>query len=377
MTAPRILEIGMHFHPAGGGVDRYFSGLVHALQVMERDVTAAALGTPGPGFRAAHSLGPEEAGLARRLLAIRRLGPSLALPGTIAATHFALYALPLVSRLRGLPHVVHFHGPWATESAREGQGRLVTALKRLIERRVYSSARRLIALSSAFGDILHRDYGIPQERIRIVPGGVDIARFRPAGERSAIRTRLGWPTEKKIIFCIRRLVRRMGLENLLEAFAQVSTRHPDTQLVIAGRGPLMEELRARTTALGLDAKVRFTGFVADDALPDFYTAADFTMVPSESLEGFGLVVLESLACGTPALVTPVGGLPETVDGLDPRLVLTGYATADLAHGLERGLSAPLPHSATCRAFVGDRFSWPVIARRILDVYEEASHDSLC
>jgi glycosyltransferase involved in cell wall biosynthesis len=369
---PRVLEIGMHFHPAGGGADRYFCGLLDGLQEIGADVAAAAFGAPGPEVRRALSLGPEGMGLPRRLRAMRQLDGIIAEPGRVVATHFALYALPLAGRLRRVPHVVHFHGPWAGESAREGQNALAVAAKRFVERRVYRSARRLITLSSAFRDLLCADYGISRDRVSVIPGGVDITRFRPMESRSAARARLGWPGQGSIIFCIRRLVRRMGLENLLEAFAQVAPRHPDAHLVIAGRGPLAEELQARAAALGVAARVRFAGFVTDDDLPFAYTAADFSIVPSDALEGFGLITLESLACGTPVLVTPVGGLPEAVGALDPALVVPGCSPSDLAAGLERGLAGGLPSVPDCRNYAESRFGWPAIARRVLEVYREAA-----
>jgi glycosyltransferase involved in cell wall biosynthesis len=81
--------------------------------------------------------------------------------------------------------------------------------------------------------------------------------------------------------------------------------------------------------------------------------------------------LESLACGTPVLVTPAGGLPETVTALDPSLVLSGSDGPALASGLQRGLLEPLPDAMKCRRYIEARFTWSAIARRVLEVYQEA------
>lgn len=366
----------MHFDPSGGGADRYFSGLLGGLQALGADVSAAAFGVPEPEIQSALSLGPTGTGLLRRLRALRGLRPALDEPGRVVATHFALYALPLGNRLRRVPHVVHFHGPWAGESAREGQNALAVAAKHWVERRVYSSATRLITLSAAFREILCTQYGVPENRVSVVPGGVDVTHFRPAENRTAARLQMGWPVDKKIILCVRRLVKRMGLEHLLAAFAKISPRHPEALLILAGRGPLAEDLRERTAALGIGDSVRFAGFVADDDLPSAYAAADFSIVPSDALEGFGLITLESLACGTPVLVTPVGGLPEAVRGLDQSLVLTHCTTEALATGLERGLAGSLPSPTACRDYAEKNFAWPEIARRVREVYQEAANDSL-
>lgn len=366
----------MHFDPARGGADRYFDGLLGGLQKIGADVTAAAFGQSGSPTRSAISLGPEGASLPRRLMALRTLRPALMRPGLVTVSHFALYALPLIGSLRKLPHVVHFHGPWADESTREGQRPWVVAVKRVIECRVYTSATRLITLSGAFRDVLVNDYGIPENRIHVVPGGVDVTKFRPVSNRIDARNRLGWPTGKKIILCVRRLVRRMGLENLLHAFASIAAASPDALLVVAGRGPLADELRGQAAALGMGNRIHFAGFLPDADLPTAYTAADFSIVPTETLEGFGLITLESLACGTPVLVTPVGGLPETVHDLDPKLILDDPSAAALARGLQQGLSGALPAPDTCRAYAETTFDWPRIARRVLTIYQEAAHDCL-
>ncbi len=368
----KILELGMHFDPAGGGADRYFAGLLQGLAQNNAQFTAAAFGETG-GDAAHLSLGVGPLGLLKRYGAVRGLTGGVLDSHDLLATHFALYAYPLLGALKKnrKTHVVHFHGPWAEESAGEGESRWVVAAKRLLERRVYASADRLITLSGAFRDILVQHYGVTSEKISIVPGGVDLDRFRPVCPRAEARQRLGWPTERPIVFCIRRLVRRMGLENLIDAFAAVSATHPEALLVLGGRGPLADELQTRVHTLGLSERIKFAGFIPDADLPLAYAAADFTIVPSVALEGFGLITLESLASGTPVLVTPVGGLPETIRGLDPSLVMPASTPEALAGGLRRGFAGSLPTPAQCREYAEANFGWPAVARRVLEVYKKA------
>jgi glycogen synthase len=106
------------------------------------------------------------------------------------------------------------------------------------------------------------------------------------------------------------------------AMALVRKRMPEALLLVAGEGPLTGVLRGQVQSLELTNNVQLLGFVRDQDLPTAYRAADLTIVPSMALEGFGLTVAESLAAGTPALVTPVGGLPEVVRDLSPGLVCT-------------------------------------------------------
>ena len=130
----------------------------------------------------------------------------------------------------------------------------------------------------------------------------------------------------------------MGLENLLDGFAAVAGEHPDSTLVIGGMGPLRDELGLRARNHHLSDRVRFTGFIQEMDLPLAYRAADLSILPSQSLEGFGLTALESLACGTPVLVTPVGGLQEVVSELDTKLVLPDKGVAAIADRLHLFLS---------------------------------------
>ena len=104
-----------------------------------------------------------------------------------------------------------------------------------------------------------------------------------------------------------------------------------------------------------------------------YRAADMTVVPSQALEGFGLITLESLACGTPVLVSPVGGLPETIEPFAPQCVFANTSTDEITHGIGEALtgSLQLPTDEACRAYAVRGFSWPTIAARVRAVYDEA------
>jgi glycosyltransferase involved in cell wall biosynthesis len=267
--------------------------------------------------------------------------------------------------------VVHFHGPWADES--EGQTRYARWAKALIERAVYRRGCRLIVLSRAFGRLLHERYGVAEEDIRVVPGAVDAERFKPGCSRAEARERLGWPRDRAIVLSVRRLVRRMGLEDLAEAMAQLRQQVPDALLIVVGRGPLEAELRRRIAERDLGNHIRLVGFMVEDDLPMAYRAADLSVVPTIAMEGFGLITIESLAAGTPVLVTPVDGLPEVVSGLSPHLVLPRPGPMALAESLSAALTGrlSLPDEASCQAYARDRFDWPVIAARVRDVYREA------
>jgi glycosyltransferase involved in cell wall biosynthesis len=376
---PRVLQIGMLWGQGGtaGGLDRIFTGLVSHLPEAGLDVTGVVWGpddVQALSGGVVHGFAPANASAPQRYRAARRMIGRLVKtdhPDLIAA-HFPLYAFLALGRLRGVPMVVHFHGPWSAESAEEGEGRLAVAGKYLVEKAVYRRAGRVIVLSRAFGEIAKRRYGVDAGRLRVVPGHVDIDRFAPRQTRRAARALLGWPQDRPILFAVRRLRHRMGLDRLIAAMTRIVGAVPEALLFIGGSGPLAAALRSQATEAGLDAHVKFLGFVPEATLPLAYRAADFNVVTTVALEGFGLVAAEALAAGTPSLVTPVGGLPEVVSPLEPDLVLRSASVGDIADGLIAALRGGIrvPGDAACRAYAADAFALSKAVARTADVYRE-------
>ncbi|HVS84787.1 MAG TPA: glycosyltransferase [Gaiellaceae bacterium] len=352
-----VLLVGMGSFPEQpGGLNRFAFGLLDALP----DARLVALG-PGGGHPRATLAGDRRSPLPLRLLAFRRGALPLLADADVVDVHFALTASALVGRLDARPLVVHFHGPWADESVVHGGSRLGAAAKRALERRIYRRARVVITLSEAFRRLAIERYRLDPARVHVVPPGIDLERFSP-GDRRAARRRLGLPEEAFVVASLRRLAPRMGLDVLVAAWPEVRRARPDALLVIAGDGP--ERARLESVA---DEDVRFLGSLDEERVPDLYRAADVCAVPSRALEGFGLVVAEALACGTPSVVSDVGGLPEAVGSLDPSLVVP----AGDGPALAARLLGPLPDETACRAHA-ELLSWSRSAERHLELYAEAS-----
>jgi glycosyltransferase involved in cell wall biosynthesis len=361
----------------GSGLDRVFYALARHLPDAGVHVNGVVMGE-GSGergsFRRIERAAPTSAPLPRRLKGIRTATRALvdAHPPDLVAAHFALYATPVLDTLNCYPFVMHFHGPWAYESEAEVEAKWKVALKVVVECTVYRRAARFIVLSSAFRRLLVERYGVAADRVRIVPGGVDVDRFDTGLTRQTARERLGWPTDRPILLAVRRLVRRVGLDRLIDAIDRVRQRHPDVLLHIAGKGPLREALARQIQERGLADHAQLLGFVPDDDLPLAYRAANLSVVPTIAHEGFGLIVVESLAAGTPPLVTPVGGLPEVVRDLSPALIMHDASSDAIAEHLTAALRGDLslPSPEDCRAFAARNYDWPVIARQTRSVYEE-------
>ena len=372
----KTLQIGLEwFSERAGGLPRYYGDLFNNAARADIDFRGLVVGTDKVARDtngAITAFSPAERPLFGRLLAARRTivrrlredDPDL------VVSHFALHAFPALDVI-DRPLVCHFHGPWADES-RDGGVNLAIRAKAWIEAVVYRRARLNIVLSKAFGDILHSSYGVPWDRIRVIPGAADIELFAIVATCTEARAQLGWPTDRPIILAVRRLVPRMGLENLIRAMTDVVRRFPNVLLLIGGRGMLGGELEKLIAELGLAANVRLLGFIPDQTLPLAYRAADLTVVPTVELEGFGLIAAESLAAGTPVLVTPVGGLPEVVIGLSQELILNGTTSFDIANGLCHAFDTPsLPNAEACMTYARERFNWRNCIETVHSVYAEA------
>jgi glycosyltransferase involved in cell wall biosynthesis len=169
------------------------------------------------------------------------------------------------------------------------------------------NARRVITISESGRQDVHRLLGIPLSRIDVVLPGVE-TRYRPlpASEVAAFREQEELP--EKVILHVGTLQPRKNIALLVEAMAQL--RRPDVLLVlVGGKGWLYDEIFLRVKELGLERYIRFTGYVQDVTLPLWYNAASVLALPSV-YEGFGMPLVEAMACGTPVVAARSSSLPE-------------------------------------------------------------------
>jgi glycosyltransferase involved in cell wall biosynthesis len=290
--------------------------------------------------------------------------------------HQALPGLRPVLHRSGRPpaliYVCHSlaHEEFLSRSAPDGDGsalltgRVHAWIRRNLERVVIRRCDRVVVLSEFMRRRVMQAHGVSADRIRITPGGADLERFCQVQDRATVRNRLALPAERIMLFTVRNLVLRMGLEALVTAIAALQGEFPGLLLLVGGEGPLRSTLEAQIRELGLKDRVRLLGFVAEKELPLYYQAADLVLMPTKELEGFGLVTVEALACGAPVLGTPVGAIPEILSQVDPALV----ADASDAPALARALGALLrrfraepglrPRLATAgRQLVEARYNW--------------------
>jgi glycosyltransferase involved in cell wall biosynthesis len=287
---------------------------------------------------------------------------------------FSSWAVQSSALCRGVPFIYTCHSLSFEEYLSRHKkpenplGRLLYAfhvlLRKRIEKRVLAAADGIVVLSEFTRNKLRATYGTAENRISVIPGGVDIRRFHPLSDRTTIRSRLGFPVDRFILLTVRNLVPRMGLENLIEAMRTIVSTIPAACLVIGGTGPLKESLVRQTNKLGLENHIFFRGFIPEEDLPCCYGSADIFILPTVELEGFGLVTLEALASGLPVLGTAVGGTKEILGRFDAHYLFRDTSPAALSDLItetsRRFLERPelwKSVSNQCRQFVEQFYTW--------------------
>ena len=218
-------------------------------------------------------------------------------------------------------------------------------------------------------------------KIRVIPCGVDLDLFQPR-DRAAWRSRHGIAPDAAVALYVGRFAPLKGIDTLLEALADLKSAWPRLHLlVVGGDGPDSESARAlvrKVETLGIQACVTFKGRIDQSALPGYYSACDFLVVPSH-YESFGLVILESLACGTPVVTTPVGAVETIIRPGHNGTIIEKHSPGRLAQGMARFLktSRSRPFSPRQVRATVLHYAWDRIAAAMLETYQEllTAHDA--
>ena len=275
----------------------------------------------------------------------------------------------------GVPLVHSAHTLAKVKNASLAEGDSPEPLVRLLgEDRIAAEADRLIASTADEARQLTLLYGARPEQVVTVPPGVDLELFRMA-DASAARTRLGVPPDEVVLLFVGRIQPLKAPDVLLQAVPELLARAPQLRgrlrvLVVGGPSgsglDRPEALQKLAASLGIADLVRFEPPAPPDQLADFYRAADVTVVPSHS-ESFGLVALESQACGTPVIAAAVGGLLTAVDDGVSGLLVDSHDPADFAAAVDRVVSRPAYRARLSAGARGhaERFSWQRTAEGLL------------
>jgi glycosyltransferase involved in cell wall biosynthesis len=365
------------------GIGRLVRNQVLALADLDPDndyrlVYARPNRGSDPQFPRARNFARREVGLRERWLTIIWHRAKMPVPadwfsGPVDLYHSPDFVLPPLRHARGILTVHDLAFLMRPECAHE---RLRAYLEEVVPRSV-RRADFIIADSENTRNDLVVLLGVNPERIAVVPGGVE-ARFTPVTDPHLLqraRRHVGAGDEDPFVLAIGVIEPRKNLNRLMDAFALLKQQGRVTdglKLVLAGgKGWLFDGIYAHHEASPVRDDILLPGFVPDELLPALYSAADVLAFPS-LYEGFGLPVLEAMACGTPVVASRASCLPEVAEGA--ALLIDPNSTEGLAAALEVALTDPARRAeliAQGRARAAE-YSWQRAARELLSVYQRVA-----
>lgn len=251
--------------------------------------------------------------------------------------------------------------------------RPMSVIKRWWCRRTLQKADFLIAISAFSKQRAMAIHAITEQKISVLPCGVDITRFRPGIDMSALRDRFGL-RDRKVLLTLARIVERKGQDQVVRAMPEIVRQVPDAVYCIAGdpRGDHARRLQALVTELKLEPHVRFAGYVEGVDLPAWYNLCDVYIMPSREIagdtEGFGITFLEANACGKPVIGGNSGGVGDAVvdgetgflvDPLDPAAIAQKAVLLLRDQGLARKLGSQ------GRERIENGFTWRTVTERLV------------
>jgi len=268
----------------------------------------------------------------------------------------------------GLPLIFTFHTQYEqyAEVYSPFAGKIASRLTEERVRRYLKQCAHVIVPTHSIRSMLADNFGMEQ-RVTVIPTPVDLERFQ-AASGGEVRRRYGLEG-KELLLYVGRMAREKGLGMLLEAFAEVHSQRSNAHLLLVGKGPFEEQAQLLVRELGLGGDVTFAGAIPHEDIPAYYRAADL-FVFSSTTETQGLVLLESMAAGTPVVAVEA---PGAVDVLSAGGRLTAASRSALAQGVLEVLSDPgmLQQLELEAGRVVRQYSIANASARMLEVYEQA------
>jgi glycogen(starch) synthase len=241
-----------------------------------------------------------------------------------------------------------------------------------VERWIANRADRVIACSYYMREQIADIFGVPDEKVVVIPNGIDPEELQPQDGRELERLRGQFAApDEKLVLLLGRLVYEKGFQLALEAMPSLIERLPSTRFLVAGSGTHELELRRQAAELGLMEHGAFLGWIGDDVLHSLYRIADVCVVPS-IYEPFGLVALEAMASGCPCIVADTGGLREVVPHEEAGLRFRARDPVALGEMVERLLTDPGLHDRLVTEASEHvlRFDWADVAEQTASVYAD-------
>ena len=230
----------------------------------------------------------------------------------------------------------------------------------------------VIVNSNFMKNDLQRLFGLPFEKINVIPNGINLSNFSGIERDYDFRRQFAMDNEKIILY-VGRLVYEKGIQNLIGAMPKILANYHDAKLIVCGKGGMIDELKQETKNLGIENKVYFTGYCDSKKVQKMYKCADIAVFPS-TYEPFGIVALEAMLAGVPTVVSDVGGLNEIVEhGVTGMKSYAGNSNSISDSVLSLLFDAKLCDTVSKNAVkkVKELYNWNKIAQDTHYVYEQA------
>lgn len=244
--------------------------------------------------------------------------------------------------------------------------------QKTIEKHTLKHARFVIVQTKENKGIVNKDFGIPLDRIRIVPNGVDTELFNPKRCRQEESgTEDSW--KEKIVLFAGRLTTQKGLQYLFKAIPRVEKNFNGVRFYIVGDGPLKKHLQDLAKELNIAGKVVFLGEAKHKDMVKFYSEADIVVLPSLS-ESFPNVMLEAMSMEKPIVATKVGVIPEVATHKENAILVEPGSCEQIAASIVDLLSSDSLRrwlGTNARKLVKEKYTWEAVAKQTLAIYEEA------
>jgi glycosyltransferase involved in cell wall biosynthesis len=283
---------------------------------------------------------------------------------------FTYFSLLSTGRLRNIPSIHVFHSPSHLEYELLNEDRSTiknffpVRARYFIEKYCNRNSSKIMVLSHFMKRKVQDLYKISEDKIIVNPGGVDLDHFYPLHNRQMRKGELGFRKGKIHLLSIRNLEPRMGIDNLIKAADLLIKQAIQFHLIIGGEGPEKKKIEGLINDYQLNEVVTLTGFISSENLSKYYSSADFFILPTRKLEGFGLVTPESMACGTPVVGTPVGGTKEILSNFDNDFLCRDSSPEAIADCIQKIIKRYFNNQrdyeslrARCREYVKTNYSW--------------------
>jgi glycosyltransferase involved in cell wall biosynthesis len=326
-----------------------------------------------------------------KILRVKDSGPLLKMYGTLDYLHYTIFGLSILKKknfrfyndsdilllniplifsrfftIKKIPTISIFHHFIIEKSLfykivlyllRKFQfGLIPLSIYHYLERSMFRINKNVITISERSKKDLIKYYDINQNNIEVIPNGVDLKKFNPRNYSEDIRKKYG----QKILFFSGLMVKRKNIDILLKAMVLVLEELPEAQLILTGKGPLLENYKSTSKSLNIENNVHFLGFVPDKDLIKYYATSDIYVFPS-NLEGFGQVVIEALASGTPVICSNLPPMSDIIENAG--LTFMHNSPSDLANKIIELLKNKVYETLQNNTLrVAKKYKWSNIAK---------------